>query len=269
MLAGVALLVAVVTGKKNWNEVIKNYSAEKVVKRTLEEKNAEYVLPENVKGSYKMWDFSTSNGSNGWTKYDGCSSLSVYSPAEVKFRALVASFDGEEMSGNGSDYGSIVYRPTSSLWVKNISNISLDLMILSDFLNEADEGMFEVKITVGSGDTTRETTGVVKGNVETAVYADIANISKVDYIKIGLRSLDGKDMSDVEMCLRSVSIHSDTYNNEELESIVVSGEITGDEEFVADSRLGSLELVGIFTGACVLILLAFWGVFALRNKKRK
>ncbi len=263
----VSVTALAATGKKSWNEVVKDYALEKTVKRNLSEQEAEYIIPDNVKGTYEMWNFATVNGSNGWNQYNGCSSLSIYTPSEGIPRSLVATFDSDLMILNGSDYGSIVYKPSEVLLVKNISNISFKLTVptFSDEINV--EEMFEVKITVCSGDVTEETTGVIKSNVETDIYSNISNINEIEYIKIGLRSLDGKDLSDVKMCLNSVSIHSIVYNDRELEDIVVSGELTGDDDFLA-AELDALVILGIVTGSCAFVVLVCWLSFALHNKKR-
>ena len=55
----------------------------------------------------------------------------------------------------------------------------------------------------------------------------------------------------------------------ELEKIVLSGKLTGGEEFAADEEIDILTVIGIITGACIFTVLLCWSIFALRNRKRR
>jgi hypothetical protein len=207
--------------KDSWKEMIEGYSSEKTVKRILFEKDVVYSLPDGTVGSYKMWDFSFANGTGGWTKSDGCVSLSVYTRSDFESRALTAVLQLGTEKINGADFGSILYHAPESLLMRDISAVSFDVLIPSGTYGD----LFEIIVTVGSDIAVSESTGIVKSGETTSIYADISALERVQYIKIGIRALDGAAESTVDMCINSISIHSQKYNSEELENIVLSGEI--------------------------------------------
>ncbi len=255
-------------GKDSWNEIINNYDVNKIIKRNLVEVNALYYMPENISGSYRMWDFSSSNGLNGWNASDGCESLSVYTPSNDLSRALVVGLNWGAWKDYGADYGSIVYNSESALSMNNISGLSFDLIIPAELSESVlPNEMFEVKITVGGEGTALETTGIIKSDALTSVYTDISGISKVEYIKFSLRSLEGADMNDVKLCVNSISIHSDVYNDTELENIVLSGELMGKTEEAVREDTDVISILGATLIFSVLAVVIGWGIFYAVNKK--
>ena len=258
------------TGKEKWSDVVEGYELEKMIKRTLVEMNAELFVPENVIGTYKMWDFSSTNGLTHWRADNGCELLSVYTPSADLPRALVASFGGAAFDKYGADYGNFIYCADGALLVENISNISFDVIIPSQLSAKINtDNLFELKITIGAKDTTVETVGILKSDVRSQICVDVSNIDEIEYMKISLRSLDGEEQSGLKLCVNSISIHSKVYTDKELEDIVLSGKLTGGSEFTVDEKIDAEIVVAIITSVVVVAILICWGTFALKSKKRK
>ena len=248
-------------GISSWGDVIEGFDEFKTVKRNLLEQDILYSQSLSVKGSYLMWDFSVANGTNGWSVSDGCYSLSVYSPLDDMERCLVASFDLNSKNTFGADYACTVYRAPDSLLMKDVSSVSFELLIPGA---EKSEGLYEVKITVGADNAVSESTGVVKSDETVRIYADISALDKVSYIKLGVRPLNESLMSKGTFCIKGISIHSNVYDDRELENKVLSGDIIDKNGNAPDELVGgaygtvftviTVSVVGVF-GAWMAVLL--------------
>ena len=81
-------------GVSDWNEVISDYDQRKIPVRLFEEIKELGDVTE--KGSFMLFDFSSSMGTLGWFAGDGCLSLAVASQSGEKFLdATMDSYDGE------------------------------------------------------------------------------------------------------------------------------------------------------------------------------
>ena len=171
-------------GADDWSEIIDGYAWEETVKRTLIENSLIYEPEKTALGSYKMWDFTSSNGLKGWSKSVGCTRLVVNTPHDGDERMLSVTITPEEVNKYGAKYGSIVYYAPKSLLMRDISAFSFDTLI-----NGGAEGeLFEIRITAHGDGIVLESTGTVRAGERTTVYADISVLDRVRYIKIGIRS---------------------------------------------------------------------------------
>lgn len=257
--------VLAILGAESWENIFGRYFENNVIKRTHREESLLYSMPSGVSGSYNMWDFSKMSGTAGWSASDGCSSLMVYTPYKNFPRGLSAGFKGDTWGELGAEYGSIIYH-SSDLITDGISGFSFDLVIPSGTDNE--QKIFELKITFGADKEVLETSGIIKNNVRTTVYADVSSVDRVEYVKISIRALDGDTTSDAELLVNSISIHSDKYNDGELENIVLSGKITGGG---ADNVIAAEEDVMLFVlvSIGIVLVLAAWGFFILSQRKNE
>ena len=255
-------------GGTRWENIVRNYSDYNVAKRTLSESPITYALPDKTKGSYKMWSFSDANGTGGWLASDGCSALSVYTPSENIERALIAEFDSAKGSLIGADYASVIYVYPQYIEIRDISAISFELLIPGGSSEKASSGeMFELKITVGSGKETFESTGVIKSGEITTAYSDVSSLDRIEYIKIGIRSLSRGDDSKGLMCIRSVSLHSEVHDENELERMVLSGEMTPTDDPKGKDVRASLMIPAVVVGVSVAFIAAvWWASWAFRKK---
>jgi hypothetical protein len=259
----VGAFVLNVIGAGSWSEIIKGFDESNVIKRNLIEQSVLYSQPLSVKGSYLMWDFSVANGTNGWSLSDACSALSVYTPSDDIERSLVASFDLNPQNTFGADYACVVYKATDPLLMKGVSAVSFELVIPEVGKSE---GLFEVKITVGADNAVSESTGIVKSDELTHVYADISSLDKVSYIKIGVRALSESLSGKGTFCIKGISIHSNVYDDKELEGKVLSGEIV-DKNSPDKVEKGAYGTVFAVIAVSVLCVAAVWTTVFAVNKR--
>jgi hypothetical protein len=150
--------------------------------------------------------------------------------------------------------------------MRDISAVSFDVLIPSGTYGD----LFEIIVTVGSDIAVSESTGIVKSGETTSIYADISALERVQYIKIGIRALDGAAESTVDMCINSISIHSQKYNSEELENIVLSGEIidkTEGSKTETDEKKDNIT-VAVVLAVSVAVVALLWGWYSVSQKKQ-
>ncbi len=245
--------------------ILSNYAVKNLERRKLTSLSFVHSIPSNIKGSYKMWDFGSTGGNVGWEALYGCRSLSVYTVSTDIGRALVANFKNDSNSDIGAEYGSIIYTQANTLRVKEISELSFDL-----FIPENDgENIYEVSVYVSSEDGNIECHGVVFSGVETELYADVSEIDEIESIKISVKELDPNAESDhtYNVCVKNISIHSEKYDDEELQRMVMSGEFVSDSTTNAsDDGLAALKISAIFVGISVAIVLVIWAAYALHRR---
>ena len=250
-------------GVNDWSEIIDGYAREETVKRTLIENSLIYEPEKTALGSYKMWDFTSSNGLKGWSKSVGCTRLVVNTPHDGDGRMLSVTITPEEVNKYGAKYGSIVYYAPKSLLMRDISAFSFDTLI-----NGGAEGeLFEIRITAHGDGIVLESTGTVRAGERTTVYADISVLDRVRYIKIGIRSLESENESEVEMRIGSISIHSEKYDSGELEDMVLSGEMVGRNEQEEEKSYRSIMTVSIVILASILAVSLIWVCFLVIYKR--
>jgi hypothetical protein len=181
---------------------------------------------------------------------------------------MVVGFNGDAWGNYGADYGSIVYHTENTLLIDNITNISFEMMVPTELSDKVSSGeMFEVKITVGAVGSTLETTGIMKSDTVTSMYTDVSDVDKIEYIKISFRSLEGGDVSDVKLCISSVSIHSDVYTDGELEDIVLSGELMGGKDNADASQTSVLNVLVVLICLSFIVVAVLWFIFYAVSKK--
>ncbi len=245
--------------------IMSNYAAKNLERRRLTTLSFSHSIPGFIKGSYKMWDFGFTAGNVGWEALYGCRALSVYTVSTDIGRALVANFSGDQSNTIGAEYGSIIYTQANTLRVKEISGLSLDL-----YIPETDEEMvYEVKVSVSSGDHSIECSGVVFSGVETVLYADVREIDEIESIKITVKDLSSEQGSSnaYNICIKNISIHSEKYDDDELQKMVMSGELVSDSAVnKTDDSLTALKRSAAFVGISVAVVLVIWAAYSLRKK---
>ena len=251
-------------GVSGWREIVSDFDGSAVVKRNLIEQSLMYTQPLSVKGSYCMWDFSTANGTNGWNASNGCRTLSVYTPSDDIDRSMVATFDFKELKTLGADYAGIIYKASDSLLMKDVSALSFEILIPRE---EMGDGLFEVKITVGADNAVSESTGVVKSGELYHVYADISPLDKVNYINVGVRPLDDSMTAKGTFCINGIYIHSNIYDDKELENRVLSGDMIDTDKNTSDLK-DNRAYDTVFTVIFVSVFLMFlvWIAIFAHNK---
>jgi hypothetical protein len=110
---------------------------------------------------------------------------------------------------------------------------------------------------------------VIFSGVETELYADVREIDEIESIKISIKELNTSDDSGqvYNACVKNISIHSEKYDDEELQRMVMSGELVSDSSTKgSDDSLVALKISAIFLGSSIAIVLFIWGAFALHRR---
>ena len=252
-------------GVDGWRDLIDGFTQMDLIKQKLLEKEFNHSIPSFVKGSYKLWDFTSSAGNIGWENLYGCQKLSVYTFSSDISRSLVAEMI--TMNSIGAEYGSLIYNQDNSLKVGEISGLSFDI-----FIPEADEEkIYEIVVTVSNDEMIIESSGVVFSGVGTIIYADIEEMDTVDSIKFNIRDLNSDAEGEAyNVCVKNISIHSVKYSDYELERMVLSGEMIDNAE--NDYDLNSNDMLAVIVGVVcgsIFAVAIFWGVYTVIQRNRK
>ena len=256
-------------GASKWEELSKNYDPSLVGRINFIENNLEYTKDMDIKGTYCLWDFSTSNGTLDWLGADGCDSLSVHTLSVNENRALVAyMLNGEDLK-NGAMYGSIIYKAPDTLSLKDVKSLSFDIFIPHKEANDYSSGpAYEIIVKiVGDGMITESRGRAFAGQKET-VFANIDEMSDVEYIKLSVRRLDVESDENYYVCIDGISIHSELYTSNELEEIVLSGEIGNTSVNNTDVKdMDSLIISFAVIATSLIVVIAVWIVYSYKKKK--
>ena len=253
----------------SWNDLIDGFSQSATARRALLEQELKHAVPDAVKGSYKMWDFSSTGVSLGWEALYGCDRVVVQSVADHSPRTLVASVPHVARDDIGAEYGTIVYTQGNTLKVDRISGLSFDV-----FIPQSDEEkIYEIVITVSSDDEEIESSGVVFSGDDSTLYADIESLDVIRAIKISARDLNpsGDDKAEsFELCINGISIHSSKYTDEELENAVLSGAMEDDlfDENQKFYQSRALKITAIVTAISVAFVVICMCIHYLVRKNR-
>ena len=129
--------------------------------------------------------------------------------------------------------------------------------------------MCEVNVSVSSGNRVIECSGMVQSGVSTVLYADVREIDEIESIKIAVRPINDESETDgpYNVCIRNISIHSEEYNDDELQKMVISGELVNDSSSDrSDDMSMSLRIVSAFLIISISAVLGVWAGYALRKK---
>ena len=251
-------------GVKDWGEIISNFKDGNCVKTTLVQANLEKAVPGYVKGSYKMWNFASTNNTLGWSARYGCSRLSIYNLSGDIPHSLVASIYRNGGHNYGADYGAFGYYPDSPLKLDGICGLSIDL-----FVPETEsEKIYEVMLTVECEGRIVEASGVVFGGNEAMLYADMESIDTVNAITLRVRDLNSSTDVDNEFSVyvKSISLHSEIYSDGELEEMALRGGLVYDEE--SDTESSDRNLIETLAVVLVSItaVIGAWIIYKVSKK---
>lgn len=242
-------------GASNWNEVISDYDQRKIPVRLFDEKTELSDVTE--KGSFMLFDFSSSMGTLGWFAGNGCLTLSVASQSGEKYlSAAMDSYDGESELLHHFD------RP---------EKLGMAPYLRFDFsVGNAESERYSVKITVRSGRDTIEATSVFTGGGTNSIVVDLGNMvanAPVDSISVCVGRVEG-NADHYDFRLFGVSAVSETMDDAELEealrqSRANSGSSGGDS---ADAKTPDYELAIALVGILVVCVIVA-GIYD-RNKEK-
>lgn len=205
---------------ESFEELIGGYDKDLITYRVLYETASLEQLPENIKGSYNLWNFSGALGNLGWFAGSNCRSLAL-DPVSLGEKTLCASVSRANADGSYSD---ITYS------YEFAENISLIPYLEFDFHIEDDDpgALYEILVIIGSSGNRIEVKNTAISGADSRLLVSISeykNIGNIDHIRICFRPSEsdaGEKTSDFKFHLRKVTAHSDKYNSDELEEAIKS-----------------------------------------------
>lgn len=167
-------------GLNHWQELCEK----KPPTRELYESRALLDLPSEVRGEFFYMDFSTAFHMNGWQQGYGCKALrlSYGATGEKALQMELVTENGAsaEMFWTYEYAENLVYTPY----------IALNMFLES----KAQNGLYEVTVTVGQGRDRHVTRATLRANEETCLVMNVEDYSQehmAAYWRISVRALDG------------------------------------------------------------------------------
>lgn len=234
-------------------ELVPGYSAENYVRQTLHS----YTLGNSYRngtvpiGSYTLWNFAATTGTQDFYRGNGCGDLSVLSGNGLTARL---SFSGTGFSGMAHRFA----------YGKNLSYAPYLRFELG--LSGKRGTTYEVQIQlIGSGSFVKASTVMGAGD-SGSYYLDLSDtagtIGDVQCLRICVRPLNGGE--ECTLSLRSVTLQSTQFNDEELKNQIAQSENTDNGDSTPERRDYTTPV--IVTVAIVLMSIAFAVILFTRRK---
>ena len=194
-----------------WDELITGYDEGLIEYRVFKEAKALYSLPENVKGRYSLWDFSSAFGNQDWFEGNGCASVYIDS-SSIGDRALCAVMDGE------NEYSDIVYKYEFFDDILLMPYLGFDI-----FIDDDSGALYEISVTLGGDGNRIESNCALKGGEKKEIIVDTSlsgEMKRLDYIRISIRAINEEKEGSYKLYLHSVNAYSDKMGDSDLKSAV-------------------------------------------------
>lgn len=250
-----------VFGESRWDDVISGYNSEKIVTKVLNERELHFDYP-GITGVKDRWDFTSSNGDQGWKSGLGC--LSLKSTAVDDGRVLRARMDGEQSTGEYSDI-CFICDPAEPL-------LFCDSLSFRLSLGEKTGELFEVKIKIYGSNFVIDSECVVPSGVPYNVFldtTDFTDTTNIISVRMCTRRITGKGEYDLDVY--RISYNSKKYDSSTLSSLIESARadiavVAGKNEGKSSLRL-KLIAGGILLGAASFTVAIAMAADPKRKKK--
>lgn len=218
--------------KSRWDDIISGYNSEKIVTKVLNERELLFDYP-GITGIKDRWDFTSSNGEQGWRSGLGC--LSLKSTAADGGRVLRAHMDGERSTGEYSDI-CFICDPAEPL-------LFCDSLSFRLSLGGKTGELFEVKIKIYGSDFVIDSECVVPSGVPYDVFldtTDFTDTTSIISVRMCTRRITGKGEYDLDVY--RISFNSKKYDSSTLSSLIESAKADIAVEAGKDNGEESLRL---------------------------
>lgn len=206
-------------GAESLKDLIESFDTELIQYRVFSEADPLSAMPESVKGSYILWDFSSAFGTLGWSMGRGCRSLYLDTVNNGE-KVLCAAISGAKNDGGYSD---IVYRYEYSEDISSMPYIEFELEIDAG----DDTSLYEIMVIIGGDGHRIESKRVLRGSGKANMIIDVSSVSdmkKIDYLRLCVRKSVDKDETDegddYKFYLNKITAHSDKLGDEALRKAV-------------------------------------------------
>ncbi len=264
-------------GVSSWYSIIRNMYTGKFDTRRIIKAQIYEGLPEGIIGSYVYYDFMYYTDISLWSAGNFCDSLKI-DHSKTSGRSLRAHFTPDlrtptEYSEFFCDYDypeNFVFTPYLSLCFsidEDETNVAADVTGTTESAPSPKKSLYEVKITMGSDNTTSEVGVICAAGEKCELIFDMSDFSvdsMVEHIKISVRSLsDAESAKGYTLSLASIIGHSTAHTAGELSGLV------SDERFrIRDlyndthtSEISEKNTWMIMLGAGLIVIVIGVGVF--------
>lgn len=240
-------------GVSNWASIVGALDADSLAKSSKVRISPSSVRPDGITGTFAYFDFADAMGSSTWFEGNGCDELKIgYGSGNE--RSLSAHFSAP--CGDAFGYNDILcpYEYSENF-------IYTPYLAFNFSLSDDSEGemLYEVKIQIGFGSETAESTLVIAaGESGTAVLelSDKFRSLKADYIRIASRGLN-TDGGTYSFHLLSVEGYSTVYTSGELEELITEERLKARNLSSSDGQdqntRGYLPVILMAVGIAVVI----------------
>ncbi len=218
-------------GKESWGEIVGTKSDIKTSIKHYFSVASRLNTSESFLGEFRYFDPLDTNDAQNWFLGNQCIGIkSDITERGTKVLKADLSFSDTQ------DYAEILYVFEYS---ENMIHTK-DLRFKFDLNDEADGALYELKFTLGNSKNKLESSCIVKGNSVNEIFVDVSKCvtaSTVDFMKISVRSLDGKS----QMCsirLSEICGLSNEYTSDELGNL-----ISAEREKIREQEFGENEKV--------------------------
>ena len=250
-------------GAEKWEQIIENYDSSLITYRIFNETVSPDNLPEDIKGSYPLWDFSTAFGVLDWFGGSRCASLSLDS-TYMGEKTLCAVSRGE----GSQEYSEIVYNFEYPENIKDITYITFDFVIEDGGL----DCPYEVRVICGDKEHRLETLKTV--NSGAAAFITIATdqckgMEKLDYIRFCVRRTDETESGDFRYHISKINAESNKKSSEELKKAIgVSRALAKNTQLDIDGSISEEPQYEIIIAIVIVIILGVAMVGFYERKQR-
>lgn len=252
-------------GLKAWSDLIDGFSFENMYYTELHSLKASEKIPEEIRGSYSLWDFSTAFGTLNWSEGNHCLALSQDATAPFG-KALRAVLEPDNKGFFG--YSDFVY---TFDYAENISFAPYVEFVLQIGENGNDDE-YDVIIQIGNLESCAEFYYKIIGGKPFSIVADMSGLElaeTVENIRIRARRISGTSES-FPVYLHRTLLHSTQHDNDALDDVVERARAEARNIVVsapAEEKHINKEL--IFTVVLIIAVSIFMASFYDRKEKTK
>ncbi len=246
-------------GATDWSELIDNFDARRLVKKSTAAVQASYEEPSGIKGRYDYYSFDSFSGLSGFEGSYYCDELLV--PAQND--GVLCATLNKSVYGTASDgmYMGIAHRYDYPENLKLTPVLAVTLGV--DDVDNTSLNTVNVKIVLFAENERFEASAALTPGELQTIYIDLDDFNGAEDTT-GIQILvDSSELDEATLMLKSVTGLSHDYNDESLESVI------------ADERArkrapdqGNNYRVYIWIGAAVIVAVASILTFLLLSRKK-
>ena len=250
-------------GVESLGQLIESFDCELITYRILNEAVSPETPPQDVKGRYALWDFTTAFGVLDWFAGSGCSSLSLDFAYQGEKNLCAVSVDDVK-----KEYLEIVYNFEYPESIKDVPYITFDFAIEDGGLDL----LYEVRVIMGDKEHRLETKKTVRSGADsfiTIVTGECEEMEQLDYIRFSVRQISDGESGVFRYYISEINAESNKKSSEELEkSISLSRAFAKNQQFNLEGAASEEPQYEIIIAIVIVMILGVAMVGFYERKQR-